>query len=534
MTLLPEHDHYNRLLQFEMAHRRRLGRPRIVQYLINRRYYYGDNNQPDDVNQPLGIRYVPRVVNKHVHYLFGEWENDIVDWVVSPLERDDEEEQDTAANISRAIYQVMRRADADTLLYRGALDGSIYGDSVFKLRYSHELGGATFETVLPEYYHAMWHPLNVSHTTEAIIAYNLDRTIAHRMFGTIGNPRYHNRMSLLDPGFAVVWEHWTPWDYHLVVDDEMVSEGPNPYAPIPRPGEEPRPAWLPLLHIANQSVNGEYYGFGDAEPIMELQDELNMRIADFGDIINYHAHPITVVNNYFGRFEDLKTGPDVVWDMGREGEAKYLEWDGPAPGVMEYIELLMKVIFDTSSLTGVAFGRSEQSQASGSALVVQMLPVVEIVRRKRAVWGPVLRKLAGQMLELEAMSMTPAAFKKTYKFSPQDLSRFEITAKWAPILPRDRMNVVNENVALLVNKARSVVTALKDLGTDDPEEERERIIKDLKEFADIELQMQKDLMSAEADLMVPSPTISPKVKNAMPNRNGGKNSDRNTGGSVGD
>lgn len=534
MDTRPEIDHYQRILRFEQSQRRRLGRPRLVQYLVNRRYYYGDNVQPDDVNQPLGVRYVPRVVNKHVHYLFGEWEQDIVDWVVSPLDKTSEEDAQLASSISRAIYRLMRRTNADQVLYRGALDGGIYGDSVFKLRFNPTVNGAVIETVLPEYFHAMWHPLDVSDTRECLLAYNLDRHTAMELFGTGGNPQYRNQLSLLDPGYATVWEHWNREGYHLVVDDQLVASGKNPYAPITKPGEEAQPAWLPFVHIANLALNGEYFGFGDAEPIFELQDELNMRIADFGDIINYHAHPITLVKNYFGRFEDLRTGPDIVWDMGREGEASYLEWGGPAPGVMDYIELLMKVLFDTSSLTGVAFGRTDQSQASGSALVVQMLPIVEVVRRKRAIWGPKLRELATHLLELEAMSMPEAQFRKIYGFASEDLGRFVISPKWSPILPRDRMNVVNENVALLVNKARSIVTSLKDLGVDDPEEERERIIRDLKEFAEIDAEMRKQDMLNQAEIgqKMGQAAMPPKQQQRItPNRSGGKNSDRAAGGS---
>lgn len=519
MTLPAEYDHFQRILRFEQSQRRRLARPRITQYLINRRYYYGDNAEPDDVNQPLGIRYVPKVIDKHSHYLFGEWDQDILDWIVTPIDRDSDDDKQAAIGISRAIYRIMRRCDADERLMRGGLDGAIYGDSVFKLRYDPMVGGAAFETVLPEYYHAIWHPLNVGETRESLIAYNLDRQTTLDLFGTVGNPRYAQPLSLLDPGFATVWEHWSPWDYHLVVDDQVVTEGPNPYAPLATNGFN-QPGWLPFVHIPNLGVNGEYFGFGDAEPIYALQDELNMRIADFGDIINYHAHPITVIKNFYGRFEDLRTGPDAVWDMGREGEAGYLQWDGPPPGVMEYLNLLMTILFDTSSLTGVAFGRTEQSQASGSALVVQMLPIVEVVRRKRASWGPKLRDLAMRLLELEAMSMSAERFKADYGFDPTILARFMISPKWAPILPRDRMSVVNENVALLVNKSRSILTALKDLGTDDPEEERNRIIADITEFAQIAQEYAVAQMEQEAI-----------IKNAIPNRTGGKNSDSASGGS---
>jgi len=552
MALRPEMDHYQRILQFEQGQRRRLGRPRLVQYLINRRYYYGDNTQPDDVDQPLGIRYVPKIVNKHVHYLFGEWDKDIIDWVVTPFDQSNEEDMNLSVEITRALYRIMRRAQADEIIMRSALDGGIYGDSVFKLKYDRSIGGATFESVLPEYFHAMWHPLNVSDITEALVSYNLDRQTTFQLFGTTGNSNYFQPLSLLDPGHAVVWEHWTPWDYHLVVDDQLIQTGPNPYAPI---SDIPQPGWIPFIHVPNLSVNGEFFGFGDAEPILDLQDELNMRIADFGDIVHYHAHPITIVKNYFGRLEDLRTGPDIVWDMGREGEASYLEWGGTPPGVMDYLNLLMTIMFDTTSLPAAAFGRSEQTQASGSSLVTQMLPIIEVIRRKRATWTPKLRHLATHLLELEGMSMPSAQFKSLYNFLPSDLERFNIDPKWAPIMPRDRLQVVNENIGLLVNKGRSIITALQDLGIDDPEEERNRIMQDVQEFAQIDIKIQelmmqneanvnKDLASFEAqinDMNAPSAdgiqigTTQTKVSRVKGkpietlNRSGGKNSDAATG-----
>lgn len=539
MALPLEMDHYNRILRFEQSQRRRLGRPRLVQYLINRRYYYGDNLEPDDVNQPLGIRYVPRIINKHVHYLFGEWDRDILDWVVTPREGNTQDQEQTAAAISRCLYGLMRRAGADELFMRGALDGGIYGDTVFKLR--HQKGiGATFETVLPEYFHAIWHPLNMNEIVEALIAYNMDRGSAREIFGTVGNPNYMIPTSLLDPGFAIVWERWTDDQFQLVVDDQVIQDRPNPYMAVPELDGSDATGFLPIVHIPNLGINGEFFGFGDAEAIFEIQDELNMRIADFGDIINYNAHPITLVKNYFGRFEDLRTGPDMVWNMGREGEASYLEWSGAMPAVMQYLELLMTVLFDTASLTPTSFGRAEQSQASGSALVMQMLPIVEQVRRKRAIWSARIKHLARRLILLESMALGQAAFQARYGFSKQALKDFEITPQWAPILPRDRADIVNENVALLVNKARSIETALKELGTDDPEAEREKIIADVREFAQIALESQQAQIEMETDANMKlaragAAPVAAKASSAeTPNRSGGKNSDAAKGGSKTD
>jgi hypothetical protein len=94
VSLAPDQDHYRRILQFESGQTRRLKLPRITRYIINRRYFYGENEDPDNLKQPLGIRYVPTINQKHVHYLWGEWENDIVGWQVQPWDADDPEDSD--------------------------------------------------------------------------------------------------------------------------------------------------------------------------------------------------------------------------------------------------------------------------------------------------------------------------------------------------------------------------------------------------------------------------------------------------------
>jgi len=497
----PDVDHYGRLLAFEQSQTRRRGQHRQARYLENRRYYYGEHDDPTNVQQPLDIRYVPRIIDKHAHYLWGEWERDIINWTVTP--RDDDLPEEILERIGRALYALMRRTNANDVLRRGSLDGGIYGDTVFKLRFQPTVG-AIIEAVLPEYYHARWHPLDVSETLEACIAYPLDRGTARRLFGTGGAAPGSYRHGALDPELVVVWEWWSQEETILAVDDIVVTHLANPY--VAAPG---RPAWLPFIHIPNLQLNGEYYGFGDAEGVHALQDELNLRLADLGDIVNYHAHPITLIKNVFGRSkEDFEVGPDKIWDLGRDGEAEYLQWSGTPPSVFEYIELVLRVLFDTASLTPVAFGRVGQSQTTGSALVMQMLPVIEVARRKRLTWTPRLSRLARCLLELELMGLTEPRFRERWGFGLAELDKVEIHPKWAPILPRDRVNIVNENVTLLVNKARSVLRALEDLGEDDPQRERDRIIADLRELGSLALAMK----ASESEL--------------LPNREGGKNSDR--------
>jgi hypothetical protein len=430
----------------------------------------------------------------------------------------------------------MRRADANRVLYKASLDGSIYGDSVLRVDWNPAINGVKLEAVLPEYYHAIWHPLDTNETIECCTAFNMDRTTAHSLYNTVGNRAYFPQGTALNPSLAIVWEYWNAYETMVAVDDQTVMKRPNPFS---RPGSDGRviPGDLPFVHIPNLGVNGEYWGFGDAEQILLLADELNYRLADIGDVINYHAHPITLLKSFYGDVTQLPVSADAVWDMGREGDAEYLEWGGPAPEVMSYIEMLLRVIMETTSLTPIAFGHTTSSQASSAALNIQMLPITEVVRRKRAFWGPSLRDLAMRMLKLESISLEQIAkgkFRKEYGFAVEDLERFEVQASFNPILPRDRQAVVNEQVALMTNHARSIITALRELGVSDPDVERQRILEDARAIAEITLEINKEMADHQNDLNIEAAEaeaeFAPKpTKIAV--KSGGKNSDRAKGGS---
>ena len=533
MALPMEDDHYQRLLRHELTQTKRLNMHRLQRYIVNRRYFYGENEDADTIRQPLGIRYIPTINQKHTHYLFGEWDGDLVGWLVRPWDAKDAKDSDfeVAASVQRAILRLMRRANANRTIYKAALDGSVYGDSVLKVGWNAQMPGVTIEAVLPEYYHAMWHPLDSSQTVEACIAFNMDRRTAHSIYGSTGNRQYFPNGTGLNTDLAIVWEYWNSYEKIVAVDDTIISRERNPYANVVE--DRLLPGRLPLIHIPNLGVNGEYFGFGDGEQVFRLADELNYRLADIGDVINYHAHPITLLRNFYGDVEQLPVSADAVWDLGREGEAEYLEWGGPAPEVMGYVEMLLRIILETTSLTPIAFGHSESSQASSAALNIQMLPITEVVRRKRVFWSGALTDVALRMLELESIVLEEEAtgkFRRIYGFALTDLERFQIQPKWSPILPRDRLAVVNEQVALLTNHAKSIITALTDLEVDDPILERDRIMQDVKAIADIEAKINMQLASHEAGLAAKTREAKPAPGRVSIQRSG-RNSDRAKGGS---
>ena len=476
-----------RILHFESLMRRRLGEVRAQRYVRLHNYYANQNLPPDNIEQPLLINYVKQIVDKHTGYLFGQYTDRLFDIRVTPYNREDLSEEDMQAataygrRIKRFLDHWYEQNSGDVRFYQGAKNGSLYGDTVFKLRYDPVYRMVVIEPVLPEYFHCIWNIANMHELTEVIIAYPIDRSWAKENFGTAGNEQvlgYQEINPNYLPGIGIYWEHWTTSSFRIWIDDHQVVNAPNPYMKVDDQGNL-IPGFIPFIHIQNMQCGAEYWGYGDAENVLYLQDELNRRMADAGDITNNHAHPIVTLKNFSGNVLDLHVGPDALWDVGRDGEAKRLEGTGPAPAFMDYIEKVKDIMHDTSAMPSSAFGSQKggQSHQSGLMLALTMMPVVEHARERRLRWNPAMKKIFKMVFEIMA-AYDPEILTRTWQIRLEDIYQYDIAPVFADILPKDRLEQVNESVARSANMLQSIEGALEALGEKDVQGEYNRIKQD--------------------------------------------------------
>src|SRR4029077_16552881 len=338
------------------------------------------------------------------------------------------------------------------------------------------------DSLLPEYFHARWEITNMDKLLEVIVAYPIDRADALELYKTSGNDHYLGYKEINPeylPGIGILWKRWTPTAYQVWVDDVNVISAINPYMPIDGKGNV-FPGLLPFIHIKNLQAGSDYWGYSDGESCLGLIDELNRRMADVGDIVNTHAHPIVTLTNFNGRVSDLPVGPDAVWDLGKDGKAERLEGIGPTPELMSYVEAVKKEMYETSAMPETTYGSRGSggtSHSSGIALSMAMMPVVERSKEKRIFWRAGLRQLAQMTFYLLA-SRDPgilAAAGLTYA----KICLFDIDPIFADILPKDKLQSVNENVSLSASGLRSQQRALEDLGEQDIPAEVKRIKEDM-------------------------------------------------------
>lgn len=508
----------SRILHFESVMHRRMGQNRPIRYTRLYRYYTSQNLPPDNVQQPLMINYVKAIVDKHASYLWGQWTQNgkIMDWSVRPRNSADPEDA-TSPLILRHLDDLFAANDRETLLWEGGHNCGVYGDTIFRLRWDDTQRRVVFENLLPEWVHFRWNVTNMNEITEAIVSFPIDRADAKEQYGTAGNPAIN--YNIINPdyisGFGIFWEHWTPLSYRQWIDDVLIREEPNPYCVLDKDGKTIlRPGIIPFVHIPNMRVGGEFFGWADAEAVLYLQDELNRRMADVGDALNNFAHPVTLLKNFKGEVDELYVGPDAVWQMGPDADAEYLQWKGSPPTLFEYIQKIQDILYDTANMPDIAFGRMVKGSSGGSskgmsgiALQIALMPVIERATMKRIFWGRGLKRLAHLATFMHAM-MDPASLPFNYS----QYGNYDIQPVFASILPRDRLQAVNENVALSAGGLRSTERALEDLGEHSINDETEKIKKDL-EF--------KAKLGVMANPPVPS----------TPSAKGGKNSDKGRGGS---
>jgi hypothetical protein len=204
---------------------------------------------------------------------------------------------------------------------------------------------------------------------------------------------------------------------------------------------------------------------------MDSQDELNMRVADIGEAINYNAHPTRWGINLPRDFtkENFPLGSNAMWNLGRsiggfKPEVGMLEAKtAVSPSAFEYVKFLYDWSRTSVFAPPIAFGEDNGGgQRSGATLEIRMWPLIKAVRRSRTY----LSKSISRALKISAAILDAKSFPDVPKRAVASLKSGNIVPSFHDVLPRDHAAVVDEVVKLLATDppAISIETAQTILG----------------------------------------------------------------------
>jgi hypothetical protein len=233
---------------------------------------------------------------------------------------------------------------------------------------------------------------------------------------------------------------------------------------------------VPFVYIP-RFRSSDWYGDALIDDVRMVQDELNARLADLGEAINFNAHPTRWGVNLPRKFnaKNYPLGANVLWDLGKafagapQPQVGILEATNPIPqGSFDFI----KWIYDWSRTSvfapPIAFGEDNGGgQRSGVTLEIRLWPLIKSVRRSRSYLITGLNRA----MEISAMIL------EQRKVLPKEVIKVmrdgSIVPAFSAVMPRDKAALVDEVVKRLSTNPPTVslTEALKILGSPASEEQ---------------------------------------------------------------
>lgn len=384
----------------------------------------------------LTINYARSLVRKIASYVFPE----PVTFGV-PVVAGVSEAQAQAA--TDALNELHTSQDLHGLDFQTLIDASVLGDGAFKVTWDAAAGRPLVTSVDPAGLWAWSAPDNVRALRRVVQRYALSALEAGELFGIDG----------LGTTTARVVEDWTADRVRIEVAGIDVRDEPNPYGVIP------------YVLFPNIGRPHSLWGESDLVDLLDVCRELNRRMTVLARILQVSGNPIVVLENVTGS-QGIRADEGAVWELPPESRAYLLDMlaGGGVRLHIDYIEQLYRAMYDLAETPRSAFGDSGRN-LSGTALEVEVQPLVQKVQRKRRIWDSVYRQRNALLL----------AFLERFGGADFGGAR-QTTTFWGSILPNDRAALVRAEAQLVGARIHSRRTAMLTLGHTDPEAEWARIL----------------------------------------------------------
>ena len=266
------------------------------------------------------------------------------------------------------------------------------------------------------------------------------------------------------------------------INDELVDTYPNAIGHVP------------VVHIPNVSISSSPWGQSDIWDIIPLNRELNEKMAEVSDIINYHAAPVTIITG--AKASQLERGPKKVWaGLPKDSNVFNLEASGNMAGALEYIMHIKRTMHEITGVPETALGQTQPvSNTSGVALAIQYQPMMNRYSMKKAHFTRGLQRVneliirTAAVFQPQMLMYDPAVSDYPEKdnaieLDPTDPLTYVTTIHWPDPLPTDVLITLNEVQTKLALGLESKRGALKLLGEEFPNEKMSEVFEEQMEDA---------------------------------------------------
>lgn len=338
------------------------------------------------------------------------------------------------------LDDLVRRLDFWNVAYEAAIDGSRYGDSLFKVRLKE--GKAVARAFSPRY----WYPVVSPQDTKEIVAHVLAWTSEGR-----------------DRLFAEIHERGRVSIREYALDRDGTIGGI-----VSETTETVNADRFLVVHAPNLGDSEVLYGTSDYNDLTSIVQELELRFAQIARILDKHSDP-SMYGPYSAIAKD-ENGRQYVDTRDKffpleEGDNPpgYITWDGQLDACFRQIEILMSQFYAISETSAAAFGELKSGLAeSGSALKRLLMAPLAKVNRFRIHFDQACREALETAAILEGHSLS-------------------VKIEWKDGIPDDEAEesrVMTERITAGTISRRRAIQRMDGLKGQDLEQELEAILED--------------------------------------------------------
>jgi hypothetical protein len=172
-------------------------------------------------------------------------------------------------------------------------------------------------------------------------------------------------------------------------DDELIFEQVN------------RLGRVPVVHVQNLPQPLCWDGLSDVEPLIPLQDELNIRLSDRANRVTMQSFRMWLAKG-IDNFNERPVGPGQMWQTENENASiESFGGDADAPSERQHIEELREALDKASGVTPAAAGHIKAkigNLTSENALRISLMGTIAKVKRKRITYGQGIARLCELVL----------------------------------------------------------------------------------------------------------------------------------------
>lgn len=415
---------------------------------------------------PVGLNLVKMLCTSQAEALFGEWEEDIVRFKI----RQDAPETPAASAALELVHTILNANNFASIGYELSMDREIYGGCVIKIAPDlGRLGNIGLNRIELDSFYPVWNPDNPDELLEVWIRVLMTREQAKQRYGYDGEKDKIERT-----------EHWTKTEYENKLDGKRMDaySGVNPWGIVPI-------EFIPRIRTQ------AWWGDPLTPDITAAQDELNMRVADLGESINYNSHPTRFGSNLPRNFnsKNFPLGAQSFWDLGRSigrdnpPTVGLLEARAPIPErSLEFINFLYDWSRTSAFAPPIAFGEDQGGgQRSGRTLEIRMWPLLRATRRSRAYFAAGLMRI----MKTAAIILRQKGIENVQHSTARILDG-TIIPSFFPLMPKDT-NAIVDNIVKLFSTPTPIIsleTAQKWLNLGPAELDRVKAMLNDSDFAD--------------------------------------------------